>query len=173
MATFMDGGRAGCVSVTPTHTRRRRCHEQNFPAKFQPLDRIEASAIVLRCRIGFLSSLPYCSAIDASSVLFHRSRWEPFHNNRRSRRKRSPFPTIAFPPRMPPSTHSQSRSRGLLSDPPRSRSRSLLPIVALGVSPRPTPGAEPGAGAGALPDRYDLPFMTCAIDLVSPTTMLI
>ncbi|CAL9129327.1 unnamed protein product, partial [Musa acuminata var. zebrina] len=144
--------------------RRRRCHEQNFPAKFQPLDRIEASAIVLRCRVRIIS---------ASSVLFHRRRWEPFHNNRRSSRKRSPFTTIAFPPRMPPSTRSQSRSRGVLSDPPRSRSRSLLPIVALGLSKRPTPGAEAGAGAGALPDRYDLPFMTCAIDLVSPTTMLI
>ncbi|CAL9198106.1 unnamed protein product [Musa hybrid cultivar] len=163
MATFMDGGgQTGYVSVTPTHTRRRRCHERIFPAKFQPLDRNEASAIVLRCRVRIIS---------ASSVLFHRSRWEPFHNNRRSSRKRSPFTTIAFPPRMPPSIRSQSRSRGLLSDPPRSRSRSLLPIVALGLSPRPTPGAE--AGAGALPDRYDLPFMTCAIDLVSPTTMLI
>ncbi|CAL9062822.1 unnamed protein product [Musa banksii] len=117
MATFMDGGgQTGYVSVTRKHTRRRRCHEQNFPAKFQSLDRIEASAIWI-IRIS-------CSAIvSASSVLFHRSRWEPFHNNRRRSRKRSPFTTTAFPPRMPPSTRSQSRSRGLLSDPPRSRSR--------------------------------------------------
>ncbi|CAL9151020.1 unnamed protein product [Musa hybrid cultivar] len=140
MATFMDGGgQTGYVCVTPTHTRRRRCHEQNFPAKFQPLDRIEASAIVLRCRCIIRIS---CSAIvSASSVLFHRSRWEPFHNNRRSSRKRSPFTTIAFPPRMPPSAHSQSRSRGLLSDPPRSRSRSLL--LDSPRDPLPEPKQEP------------------------------
>ncbi|CAL9128362.1 unnamed protein product [Musa textilis] len=141
-----------CIGLCHANTHEAEALPRtNFPAKFQPLDRIEASAIVLRCRLR-----------NCSSVLFHSSRC-----------CRSTT-TVEVVGRVPLFPLSPFLLGCLLRRTPKAAlgpCSKQEPIVALGPSPRPTPGAE--AGAGALPDRYDRPFTTCAIDLISPTTMLI